>query len=194
VTVAKEIELEDKFENMGAQMVRELASKTHDTAGDGTTTATILAHAMVKEGAKFVASGMNPMDLKRGIDMAVIDAETGSFLAVRAGARYFIPNGARTVMATNLAARGESEPEIAHASRDNEADPAHPDGYSPATNNDRPTHDNPQEVEQRYHPENHAGHHIECSLIHGAIIQGLPPQAGLRDTSAQKLSPQHKPE
>jgi chaperonin GroEL len=74
VTVAKEVELEDKFENMGAQMVREVASKTHDTAGDGTTTATILAHAIVKEGAKFVASGMNPMDLKRGIDMAVIEA------------------------------------------------------------------------------------------------------------------------
>ena len=74
VTVAKEIELEDKFENMGAQMVREVASKTNDTAGDGTTTATILAHAIVKEGAKLVASGMNPMDLKRGIDMAVIAA------------------------------------------------------------------------------------------------------------------------
>jgi chaperonin GroEL len=74
VTVAKEIELEDKFENMGAQMVREVASKTSDTAGDGTTTATVLAHAIVKEGAKFVASGMNPMDLKRGIDMAVIEA------------------------------------------------------------------------------------------------------------------------
>jgi chaperonin GroEL len=74
VTVAKEIELEDKFENMGAQMVREVASKTHDTAGDGTTTATILAHAIVKEGAKLVASGMNPMDLKRGIDLAVIEA------------------------------------------------------------------------------------------------------------------------
>jgi chaperonin GroEL len=74
VTVAKEIELEDKFENMGAQMVREVASKTHDTAGDGTTTATILAHAIVKEGAKFVASGMNPMDLKRGVDMAVVEA------------------------------------------------------------------------------------------------------------------------
>jgi chaperonin GroEL len=74
VTVAKEVELEDKFENMGAQMVREVASKTHDTAGDGTTTATILAHAIVKEGAKLVASGMNPMDLKRGIDLAVIEA------------------------------------------------------------------------------------------------------------------------
>src|ERR1700709_1421667 len=71
VTVAKEIELEDKFENMGAQMVREVASKTSDEAGDGTTTATVLAHAIVREGAKAVAAGMNPMDLKRGVDRAV---------------------------------------------------------------------------------------------------------------------------
>ena len=71
VTVAKEIELEDKFENMGAQMLREVASKTNDTAGDGTTTATVLAQAIVREGAKAVAAGMNPMDLKRGIDTAV---------------------------------------------------------------------------------------------------------------------------
>ena len=71
VTVAKEIELEDKFENMGAQMVREVASKTSDEAGDGTTTATVLAHAIVREGAKAVAAGMNPMDLKRGVDLAV---------------------------------------------------------------------------------------------------------------------------
>ncbi len=71
VTVAKEIELEDKFENMGAQMVREVASKTNDVAGDGTTTATVLAAAIVREGAKAVAAGMNPMDLKRGIDIAV---------------------------------------------------------------------------------------------------------------------------
>ena len=71
VSVAKEIELEDKFENMGAQMVKEVASKTNDVAGDGTTTATVLAQAIVKEGAKAVAAGMNPMDLKRGIDMAV---------------------------------------------------------------------------------------------------------------------------
>jgi chaperonin GroEL len=71
VTVAKEIELEDKFENMGAQMVREVASKSADAAGDGTTTATVLAAAIVKEGAKSVAAGMNPMDLKRGIDLAV---------------------------------------------------------------------------------------------------------------------------
>src|ERR1700716_4765705 len=71
VTVAKEIELSDKFENMGAQMVGEVASKTSSVAGDGTTTATILAHAMVREGVKAVAAGMNPMDLKRGVDMAV---------------------------------------------------------------------------------------------------------------------------
>ncbi len=71
VTVAKEIELDDKFENMGAQMVREVASKTSDQAGDGTTTATILAHAIIREGAKGVAAGMNPMDLKRGVDLAV---------------------------------------------------------------------------------------------------------------------------
>ena len=73
VTVAKEIELEDKFENMGAQMVREVASKTNDIAGDGTTSATVLAQAIVREGAKAVAAGMNPMDLKRGIDSAVDD-------------------------------------------------------------------------------------------------------------------------
>jgi len=71
VTVAKEIELQDKFENMGAQMVREVASKTSDQAGDGTTTATVLAHAIVREGAKAVAAGMNPMDLKRGVDLAI---------------------------------------------------------------------------------------------------------------------------
>ena len=71
VTVAKEIELKDKFENMGAQMVREVASKTNDAAGDGTTTATLLAQAIVREGAKSVAAGMNPMDLRRGVDLAV---------------------------------------------------------------------------------------------------------------------------
>ena len=74
VTVAKEIELADKFENMGAQMVREVASKTNDIAGDGTTTATVLAQAIVREGAKAVAAGMNPMDLKRGIDLAIAEA------------------------------------------------------------------------------------------------------------------------
>src|ERR671933_1076462 len=71
VTVAKEIELADKFENMGAQMVREVASKTSDAAGDGTTTATVLAAAIVREGAKAVAAGLNPMDLKRGVELAV---------------------------------------------------------------------------------------------------------------------------
>src|SRR6187551_3372942 len=74
VTVAKEIELSDKFENMGAQMVREVASKTNDDAGDGTTTATVLAQAIFREGAKIVAAGHNPMDLKRGIDIAVTAA------------------------------------------------------------------------------------------------------------------------
>ena len=71
VTVAKDIELKDKFQNMGAQMVREVASKANDTAGDGTTTATVLAQSIAQEGAKAVAAGMNPMDLKRGIDIAV---------------------------------------------------------------------------------------------------------------------------
>ena len=70
VTVAKDIELADKFQNMGAQMVREVASKANDTAGDGTTTATVLAQAIAQEGAKSVAAGMNPMDLKRGIDLS----------------------------------------------------------------------------------------------------------------------------
>jgi chaperonin GroEL len=74
VTVAKEIELEDKFENMGAQMLREVASKTNDVAGDGTTTATVLAQSIVREGAKYVTAGMNPMDLKRGVDLAVAAA------------------------------------------------------------------------------------------------------------------------
>ena len=74
VSVAKEIELEDKFENMGAQMLKEVASKTSDVAGDGTTTATVLAQSMVREGMKYVAAGMNPMDLKRGIDMSVVQA------------------------------------------------------------------------------------------------------------------------
>src|SRR6202453_792652 len=74
VTVAKEIEVEDKFENLGAQLLREVASKTNDAAGDGTTTATVLAQAIVKEGAKAVAAGLNPLDLKRGIDLAVAEA------------------------------------------------------------------------------------------------------------------------
>src|SRR6202023_1534453 len=71
VSVAKEIELSDRFENLGAQLIREVASKTNDKAGDGTTTATVLAQAIVVEGLKYVAAGMNPMDLKRGVDMAV---------------------------------------------------------------------------------------------------------------------------
>ena len=87
VTVAKEIELSDKFENMGAQMVREVASKTNDIAGDGTTTATILAAAIVREGGKAVAAGMNPMDLKRGVDLAVRRWSTTS----RAGPRRSRP-------------------------------------------------------------------------------------------------------
>ena len=78
VSVAKEIELKDKFENMGAQMVKEVASKTSDVAGDGTTTATVLAQAIVQEGMKFVAAGMNPMDLKRGIDKAVDRGRRGA--------------------------------------------------------------------------------------------------------------------
>ena len=73
-TVTKEIELKDKFENMGAQMVKEVASKTSDNAGDGTTTATVLAQSIISEGMKYVAAGMNPMDLKRGIDKAVVAA------------------------------------------------------------------------------------------------------------------------
>ena len=78
VTVAKDIELGDKFENMGAQMVREVASKTSDIAGDGTTTATVLTASIMKEGLKLVAAGMNPMDLKRGIDLASAAAKTSS--------------------------------------------------------------------------------------------------------------------
>ncbi|NIR32535.1 MAG: chaperonin GroEL, partial [Gammaproteobacteria bacterium] len=77
VSVAKEVELEDKFENMGAQMVKEVASKTSDVAGDGTTTATVLAQSMLTEGLKAVAAGMNPMDLKRGLDKAVAAAVEG---------------------------------------------------------------------------------------------------------------------
>ena len=86
VTVAKEIELADKFENMGAQMVREVASKTNDLAGDGTTTATVLAASIMKEGLKLVAAGMNPMDLKRGIDIAVDGGRQGHRKARQEGA------------------------------------------------------------------------------------------------------------
>jgi chaperonin GroEL len=104
VTVAKEIELEDKFENMGAQMVREVASKTNDLAGDGTTTATVLAQAIVREGAKAVASGMNPMDLKRGIDKAV-DAVVGE---LRANARKITKNDEIAQVGT-ISANGDAE-------------------------------------------------------------------------------------
>ena len=104
VTVAKEIELEDKFENMGAQMVREVASKTNDLAGDGTTTATVLAQAIVKEGAKAVASGMNPMDLKRGIDKAV-DAIVAE---LKANARKVTQNNEIAQVGT-ISANGDAE-------------------------------------------------------------------------------------
>ncbi|MET3660293.1 chaperonin GroEL [Aquamicrobium ahrensii] len=104
VSVAKEIELEDKFENMGAQMVREVASKTNDLAGDGTTTATVLAQAIVKEGAKAVASGMNPMDLKRGIDKAV-DAVVAE---LKANARKISKNDEIAQVGT-ISANGDSE-------------------------------------------------------------------------------------
>src|ERR1700678_4444328 len=104
VTVAKEIELEDKFENMGAQMVREVASKTNDTAGDGTTTATVLAQSIVREGSKAVAAGMNPMDLKRGIDKAV--AAVVEELKKRTRK---ITTPAETAQVGTISANGESE-------------------------------------------------------------------------------------
>src|SRR6187402_2857699 len=104
VTVAKEIELKDKFENMGAQMLREVASKTNDIAGDGTTTATVLAQAIVKEGAKAVASGMNPMDLKRGIDIAV-DAVVKE---LKANARKITSNSEIAQVGT-ISANGDEE-------------------------------------------------------------------------------------
>ncbi|AGS26251.1 chaperonin GroEL [Rhizobium etli] len=104
VSVAKEIELEDKFENMGAQMVREVASKTSDIAGDGTTTATVLAQAIVKEGAKAVTSGMNPMDLKRGIDLAV----SAIVEELKANARK-ISNNAEIAQVGTISANGDAE-------------------------------------------------------------------------------------
>jgi chaperonin GroEL len=104
VTVAKEIELSDKFENMGAQMVREVASKTNDLAGDGTTTATVLAQAIVREGAKSVAAGMNPMDLKRGIDMAV----EAIVADLKANARKVTRNDEIAQVGT-ISANGDSE-------------------------------------------------------------------------------------
>ena len=104
VTVAKEIELEDKFENMGAQMVKEVASRTNDEAGDGTTTATVLAQAIVKEGMKAVAAGMNPMDLKRGIDMA-----TAAVVAAIKKASRPVSDSAEVAQVGSIAANGEAE-------------------------------------------------------------------------------------
>jgi len=104
VTVAKEIELADKFENMGAQMVREVASKTNDTAGDGTTTATVLAQAIIREGAKAVAAGMNPMDLKRGIDKAV-----KQIVAELEAKTKKITTSAEVAQVGTLSANGEAE-------------------------------------------------------------------------------------
>jgi len=104
VTVAKEIELGDKFENMGAQMVREVASKTNDIAGDGTTTATVLAQAIVREGSKAVAAGMNPMDLKRGIDKAV-----GAVVEELKKRSRKITTPAETAQVGAIAANGELE-------------------------------------------------------------------------------------
>jgi chaperonin GroEL len=104
VTVAKEIELADKFENMGAQMVREVASKTNDTAGDGTTTATVLAQALIREGAKAVAAGMNPMDLKRGMDKAVLQV-----VAELEAKTKKITTSAEVAQVGTLSANGESE-------------------------------------------------------------------------------------
>ncbi|MDE3029351.1 MAG: chaperonin GroEL, partial [Paracoccaceae bacterium] len=104
VTVAKEIELEDKFENMGAQMVKEVASRTNDEAGDGTTTATVLAQAIVREGVKAVAAGMNPMDLKRGIDMATVKVVS----AIKAASRP-VSDSAEVAQVGTISANGESE-------------------------------------------------------------------------------------
>ncbi len=104
VTVAKEIELEDKFENMGAQMVKEVASRTNDEAGDGTTTATVLAQAIVKEGMKSVAAGMNPMDLKRGIDMATAKVVE----AIKAAARP-VSGSDEVAQVGTISANGETE-------------------------------------------------------------------------------------
>ncbi|MFY9212840.1 MAG: chaperonin GroEL [Aestuariivita sp.] len=104
VSVAKEIELEDKFENMGAQMVKEVAQRTNDEAGDGTTTATVLAQAIVREGMKSVAAGMNPMDLKRGIDLATIKVVE----AIKAAARD-VSDSAEVAQVGTISANGESE-------------------------------------------------------------------------------------
>lgn len=104
VTVAKEIELEDKFENMGAQMVKEVASRTNDEAGDGTTTATVLAQAIVKEGLKSVAAGMNPMDLKRGIDLA-----TAKVVEAIKGAAREVKDSDEVAQVGTISANGEAE-------------------------------------------------------------------------------------
>ncbi|MFZ1468350.1 MAG: chaperonin GroEL [Paracoccaceae bacterium] len=104
VTVAKEIELSDKFENMGAQMVKEVASRTNDEAGDGTTTATVLAQAIIKEGLKSVAAGMNPMDLKRGIDLAVVKVVE----AIKKASRP-VKDTAEVAQVGTISANGESE-------------------------------------------------------------------------------------
>jgi chaperonin GroEL len=104
VTVAKEIELSDKFENMGAQMVKEVASRTNDEAGDGTTTATVLAQAIIKEGLKSVAAGMNPMDLKRGIDMAVVKVVE----AIKKASRP-VNDSAEVAQVGTISANGEAE-------------------------------------------------------------------------------------
>ena len=104
VTVAKEIELADKFENMGAQMVKEVASRTNDEAGDGTTTATVLAQAIIKDGLKAVAAGMNPMDLKRGIDLAVVNVVA----AIKAASRP-VKDSAEVAQVGTISANGEAE-------------------------------------------------------------------------------------
>ncbi|MDP9096675.1 MAG: chaperonin GroEL, partial [Pseudomonadota bacterium] len=104
VTVAKEIELADKFENMGAQMLREVATKTNDIAGDGTTTATVLAQAIVREGSKGVAAGLNPMDLKRGVDAAV-----KAIVEELAARTKKITTPAETAQVGTISANGESE-------------------------------------------------------------------------------------
>ena len=104
VTVAKEIELADKFENMGAQMVKEVASRTNDEAGDGTTTATVLAQAIIKDGMKAVAAGMNPMDLKRGIDLAVVKVVA----AIKAASRP-VKDSAEVAQVGTISANGEAE-------------------------------------------------------------------------------------
>ena len=104
VSVAKEIELEDKFENMGAQMVKEVAQRTNDEAGDGTTTATVLAQAIVKEGMKSVAAGMNPMDLKRGIDLA-----TSKVVEAIKSASREVKDSDEVAQVGTISANGESD-------------------------------------------------------------------------------------